>query len=330
MRIAFFAKRKRRTRTTRSIAAALRRAGHELLWVNERGRRRLVGQAVASAWSVRQVSRFRPDVVLVHSNDISLAALDALAVRYRTALFTPDCWQLPLGGTALERARRVEILLTVARGQIPAFEAAGVRRAAYLAEACDPSLHYPVDSAGAEWSSEVAFIGRANAGAEAYAARSELVRAVHARFETKLYGSGWAALGLRAAREDVGPEHYRRICRGAAIVLGRDWTTSCAWYFSNRTWFTLGCGGFLLTNHVPGLEEIFTNHRELVWYRSEAECLELIERYRARPEERRRIAAAGRAFVLAHRTPEHFARDLTALLDGKPAAFPPARAEHLA
>ena len=129
---------------------------------------------------------------------------------------------------------------------------------------------------------------------------------------------------IRAMREL--PEDYRQVCRGARIVLGRDWNDSCEWYFSNRTWFTLGCGGFLLSNYVPGLEQIFENHRELVWYRSAQECFELIEHYLARPEERRRIAEAGRAFALAHRTYDHFARDLIDLVEGKPPAFPPLRA----
>jgi hypothetical protein len=54
-------------------------------------------------------------------------------------------------------------------------------------------------------------------------------------------------------------------------------------------------------------------------------CFELIEHYLARPEERRRIAEAGRAFALAHRTYDHFARDLVDLVEGKPPAFPPPR-----
>jgi spore maturation protein CgeB len=106
------------------------------------------------------------------------------------------------------------------------------------------------------------------------------------------------------------------------VVIGRDWRVDCSWYFSNRTWFTLGCGGFLVTNYAPRLEEIFENHRHLVWYRSDGECLELIEHYLARPDERRRIAEAGRAYALAHRTYDHFARDLVDLFEGRPPAFP--------
>jgi len=326
VRIAFFAKRKRRTRTTFSIAAALRRGGHTVICLNERRRRDLLGAAGARALCVAQVSRFRPDLVLIHANDIDPRTLEALAPRFRTALFTPDCWPAPLGGPALELARRVDLLLTVARGQVPEFEAAGVKRAAWLAEAIDPSEHHPVPPPGPDWESDVAFIGKANAGLPAYAERAQLVLEVCARFETRLYGSGWEAFGLAPHRAEIGPDGYRKVCQGARIVLGRDWTTACAGYFSNRTWFTLGCGGFLLTNYVPGLEEIFENHRELVWYRSNDECLELVAHYLARPDERRRIAEAGRGFALAHRTSDHFARDLVALAEGRAPAFPPARA----
>jgi hypothetical protein len=325
VRIAFFAKRKRRTRTTVSIAAALRRGRHRVVWVNERRRRDLVGAAAARRLCVAQVSRFRPDLVLIHGSDIDPRTLAALAPRFRTAMFTPDCWPLPLSGPALELARSVDLLLTVARGQVGEFEAAGVKRAAWLAEALDPAEHHPVPPPGPDWESDVAFIGKANPELPAYAERAQLVLEVCARFDTRLYGSGWEVHGLSPARAEIGPGGYRKVCAGTKIVLGRDWTTACAGYFSNRTWFTLGCGGFLLTNHVPGLEEIFENHRELVWYRSNQECLELIAHYLARPDERRRIAEAGRAFALAHRTSDHFARDLVALVEGRAPAFPPVR-----
>ena len=49
MRIAFFGKSKRHTRTTTYIARALEREGHQLWWVNERKRARLLGRRAAHA-----------------------------------------------------------------------------------------------------------------------------------------------------------------------------------------------------------------------------------------------------------------------------------------
>ncbi len=325
LRIAMFAKSKRRTRTTGSIAAALERAGHAVRVVHEGKRRRWLGRRLARAWTVAEVQRFAPDFVLVHAQDVSEATFAALAGDVPTVMFTPDCWPSPVEPEHLGLAARVDLLCTVARGQTAEFERAGVKRAAYLAEAHDPDVHFPVERADPAFASEVAFIGKYSRESPLHATRGALIPAVAARFDTKLYGAGWEELGLEPARGDVGPGEYRQICRAAGIVLGCDWRHDVRGYFSNRTWFTLGCRGFLLTNHAPGLEEIFGNHRELVWYRSVDECVELIEHYRTRPDERARIAAAGHAYALAHRTSDDLARDLVDLFRGREPRFPPRR-----
>jgi Glycosyl transferases group 1 len=322
MRIAFFAKSKRHTRTTTYIAQALAREGHRVWWVNERKRARLLGRQAAHALTLRGLARFRPELVLIHANDILDETFAAVAPGHRTALFTPDCWSLPLSRETLALARRVDLLLTVAPGQIPDFLEAGVRRAEFLAEACDPEAHHPVARPRARFVSDVAFIGKTDAGSPRAAARAALIAKVGRRYQTHVYGRGWEPLGIQPLRQDVYPREYREICSGAGIVLGRDWTTDCAGYTSNRTWFTLGCGGFLLTSYSPRLEALVADHRHLVFYRSDDECLELIGHYLARPEQRRRIAEAGRAFALAHRTYRDFTRDLIAHVEGKSPAFP--------
>lgn len=324
MRIAFFKKSKARTCTTRSIAKALRRAGHEILTINERKLRRFLGRPLSSAWAIRSVNRFEPDAVFIHGNDISLEVLDGITGNAKTVMFTPDCWPSPPSRPNLGIARRVDLLLTVARGQIPEFLRAGVRHVEYLAESCDPSLHYPISGARPLYHSDVAFIGKRAEGAGG-AHRTSLIQQMHARFDTALYGTGWETMGLPSRRKNAFPSHYREICRGSKIVLGSDWRHDCEWYFSNRTWFTLGCRGFLLTNYSPGLEDLFENHRELVWYRSPEEAVELAEHYLERPHERERIAQAGHDYVMANRTTDHLVRDLLDRIEGRPAAFPPRR-----
>ena len=325
MRIVLFVKSKRRTQTTRSIARALGRAGHTLRVVREGKRRRLVGRRLARLWTLADVRRFAPDLVFIHAQDVSRPLFDALSPRFPTVMFTPDCWPSPVTSEQLGLAARVDLLCTVAEGQVEEFERAGVKRAAYLAEAHDPELHHPVEEASPAFRSEVAFIGKYSPSSPLHATRGALIPPVAERFELTLYGQGWEELGLASGKGDVYPAQYREICRGADIVLGCDWRHDVRWYFSNRTWFTLGCRGFLITNYAPGLEEIFENHRHLVWYRSVEECLELITHYRERIDERARIAAEGHAFALAHRTYDHFARDLVDLFEGRPPAFPPGR-----
>ena len=54
-----------------------------------------------------------------------------------------------------------------------------------------------------------------------------------------------------------------------------------------------GCGGFLLSNAQPELEECFRDREEVVLFRSIDEAIELADYYLAHEEERERIAHAG-------------------------------------
>lgn len=321
--MAYFSKRKKRTGTPESIEQALRRAGHQVLAVHGTRRARGLLDRLTAPARLRTLRRFAPELVLIHNQDIQPEVFEALAGAARTVMWLDDCWPSPVRPEHLGLAARVDLLLTVAAGQIDEFEQVGVARAAWIAESHDPSVHHPVAEVPAEWRSDVAFIGRTSRAGVQHAKRRELLGAVAPRFDLALYGRGWEELGLAARRRDVFPEQYRLVCSGAKIVLGRDWRDDCARYCSNRTWLTLGCGGFLLTNHAPGFEELFENHGQLVWYRSTGECLELIEHYLARPDERRRIAEAGRGYALEHRTVDHFVADVFARLEGQVPAFPP-------
>ena len=326
MRVAYFSKRKRRTGTPAAIERALRRAGHEVLAVHGGRRARWLGGRLSARVTRRALRRFGAELVIIHNQDIQVEAFEAVGGGARTVMFLDDCWPSPVRPEQLGLAARVDLLLTVAEGQIDEFERAGVRNAAWIAESHDPAVHHPVSEAGPEWRSDVAFIGRVSRSDPHDALRRELIGAVAPRFDLALYGRGWAELGLEPRRRNVFPEQYRLVCAGAGIVLGRDWRDDCARYCSNRTWLTLGCGGFLLTNYAPGFEDLFTNHGHLVWYRSTGECLELIEHYLARPEERRRIAETGQRYAREHRTVDHFVRDLMDRVAGRPPAFPPAGA----
>jgi hypothetical protein len=317
MRIALFAKSKARTQTPRSMARAFARAGHTVRVFKEAKRRQWVGRTLARLWTLDSVRRFSPDLVYIYAEDISEPVFAALSGRVPTVMFTADLWPSPVLPEHLGLAARVDLFCTCARGQVAEFERAGVKRAAYLTDAHDPELYQPAPRANPAYASEVAFIGRYNThDPSLYATRAELIAQIAQRFDLRIYGSGWQQLGLSSMRDEVFAEQYCEICGSAGIVIGCDgFQHVCEGYFSNRTWLTLGCRGFLLTNYVPGLEEFFENHGQLVWYRSVGECLELIEHYRSRPDERARIAAAGHAFARERHTYDDFARDLIGLVE---------------
>ena len=164
-------------------------------------------------------------------------------------------------------------------------------------EACDRDNNRPIATRRRRWVSDVAFIGK-----PVQENRIEMMRAVDQRFNLKIWGGRWDGFGLRCHKKNVYPREYGKICYASKIMLGCDQSHDLDSYFSNRTWLTLGFGGFLLTNYVPGLEKILTKGKHLEWYHRIEECLELIDYYLQHESERQHIARAGCEHVHAHHT----------------------------
>ncbi|HPO08046.1 MAG TPA: glycosyltransferase [bacterium] len=67
-----------------------------------------------------------------------------------------------------------------------------------------------------------------------------------------------------------------------------------------RVFDVLACGGFLITEYRPSLEECFQDGVELRWFRTKEELAELVAYYREHPDEREEIARRGQEKALAH------------------------------
>ncbi len=76
-------------------------------------------------------------------------------------------------------------------------------------------------------------------------------------------------------------------------------------YTSNRLYNILSSKGFCLTMWFPGIEEMFENHKHLVWFRTPEEAVELATFYLARPEDRMKIQEAGYQEYLEKHTAAH-------------------------
>jgi spore maturation protein CgeB len=71
-----------------------------------------------------------------------------------------------------------------------------------------------------------------------------------------------------------------------------------------RLFEAAGAGSFQLVDDRPGVREWFTPGEHLVIYNSLDDLRDKVTYYLAHPDERERIAAAGRAHALAHHTYE--------------------------
>jgi hypothetical protein len=271
-------------------------------------------RAAAGEALLEKVRDERPDVVFgLGLEGIEPEILAELRRRgTRLVHWYVDCYRTSVPAWLPPRLEHVDLFLTTAKGMVPLYRAAtptpvewllqGVYLPAYPALTLSPE-------ARRVYGSDVAFAGsvlhppvrdRRLAGH-----RRRLLARLSRRHSVTVWGpqrrpGGPRALGIPRCRVVRWPAYHEelvRVCRAAGVVLGINTVNSVELYFSNRTFLTLAAGGFHLTHYVPGLETLFENHRHLVWFESDDECLDLCRHYLARPAARRRIAAAGRMWV---------------------------------
>jgi len=62
-------------------------------------------------------------------------------------------------------------------------------------------------------------------------------------------------------------------------------------YTSNRLYNILSAGGFCVTNYFPGIEDLFINHKHLVWYEDEDELMDILNHYYYKDRQERNVIA---------------------------------------
>jgi hypothetical protein len=301
-----------RHKTEASIARAIRALGHACRLVNAVGWMRHTGSIGGRA--VRYLTdSFEPDFVLLtrHAIQVGESTLQAL-LQGRTGAF----WYFDLQprSEALALGRLAGKMYTTSLSEVAPLRAAGVPWVGFLPQGVDPDADAPAPSARPEDRCDVSFVGSGQ-----YPHRYPVLRAVSAVARLQLRGPGWdqAPPDLPVAGGPVYGSRLAQVVKGAAISLGanahaeQDSARASA---SNRMWKVLGCGGFFLGRWVEDIEQFAKGGRHCAWYRSPADAGDQVRRYLGDPEERARIADAGRAHALRHHT---YARRLELLLAGR-------------
>jgi hypothetical protein len=302
-RIMVFGLSQRRTRKTAHIIRAFRDQGNETVWLNPAKIKRWKGDK-ANAYILERIKKFDPDIVFILSTHIPLPVLKEISgTRIRTVQYYHDGWRVELMPVMAQWGRLVDIFLSNAKGLHEQYRAVGIGNPVFITEGCDAYEHKKRRHILPIWESDVAFVGAARENE----LRISLIQKLNNICKVRIYGRFWKEFGMIPTLREVGPRGYGKVCSGAKIVLGIDAVSTIEGHWTNRLWMTLGCGGFHLTNYVPGMEEVFTNREHLVWYESEEECIDLVKEFLAKPKERQRIAEQGFRFVHEHHTFHHFA-----------------------
>lgn len=294
MRTVIIAKSKRHTLIYYYFKKAFETLGHQTIWIKYPKLKSYLGEKLATAITAKMLFALNPKLLFFHGRDLPYELLKRAKERMPAVMYYDDCLK-GTGGSldeVIKFGQQADIMYLTNRGEISKYREWGVN-AKFITGGCDPDAHRRVKTPGQFYQSDVAFIGKPNTPE-----RVECMREVAKHFALKLWGSGWDKFGLNAAAKNVYASEYRKICAGAKIILGWNIDSSVDLYFSNRTWYTLGCGGFLLTLSSPSLGELFGRGRELDWFESVEECCQKIEYYLNHDDKRRKIAKAG--YDLAH------------------------------
>lgn len=294
MKIMIFGKSKSRTRTNYYYKKSFAKLGHKVGWIKFNKLSSYLGERLSLKIAQKLTRWFKPDMLFIYFTDIPPEIMEEWACKIPTVILNEDCIQG--WGRMLDRlidfAQKASLMYLTDTGELSFYRDKGVN-AQFITGGCDPEAHRIVKAPSGYYRSDVAFIGKPNTPD-----RLEFVQEIARRFDLKLWGSGWKKHGLKTWKNNAYPSDYRQICAGARILLGWHIDATIEKYFSNRTWFTLGCGGFLLTQYSPKMEEIFQRGHHLDWFESLEECCEKIEYYLAHEEERKQVALNG--YKLAH------------------------------
>jgi len=162
----------------------------------------------------------------------------------------------------------------------------------------------------ADRTSRVLFLGNSRA-----VPRPAVMAAARAGLPLTLVGAGWHRFvdGGLVRRTSVPAEELPSWYRSADVVLNDHWDEMRHWgLVSNRVLEVLACGGLVVSDALPGLDDLTDG--AVPTYDDVDALAPLVRALLDDPERRAELAARGRAAVLAAHTWEHRAATLVGLV----------------
>ncbi len=307
-KILIFGKRKRSVQYAKYLFKALARKGFSVLWIYVKdewlsGVRGVFSRALYK----RILKKFSPDVVLFRSFPSKRFLVSSIdPSKSLRVIFYPVptvIKNLRDGSSKAEIARMFDYFFVNWKDSGELREL-GIN-SHFLMQGVDPEEHFPFDGYIPEFASDVSFVGKPY-----FEERIEFIKRVWESFDLKLYGGNWEAYGMKEIRRKVGPKEFSMISASSKVSLGHNIEPWRDHYFSNRIWLVLGCRGFCVTNYVSGMEDIFENHRHLVWFSDWDEFVSVLDFYLKNDASREKVVHEGYRFVIKNRTYDHVVDDM--------------------
>ncbi|SHO42565.1 glycosyltransferase family protein [Desulfopila aestuarii] len=94
-----------------------------------------------------------------------------------------------------------------------------------------------------------------------------------------------------------------------------------AGYTSNRLYNILSSGGFALVRHYPEIEQMFENHKHLVWFHEPDEAAELMQYYSNNTDKCKEIRESGRRLYFQKHSARERILNMSDIISGMESTF---------
>ncbi len=298
------------------LATGFRKLGHEIMILAGQNTLLKKNTAEQKATLEKAVAEFSPDLAVTEgaSPYINMAAISKV-LKDREVFHVYWAIEDPphFDWLSLPYARLCDFTFTTAAECIPKYRENGIK-ASLLLFACNPFFHRRV-SPNLRYSHDIALVA-SNYDCRYDEARYMVRSLVERNYDLKVWGLWWddpsRPVNLLDHPEKYGGilpyELLPEVYSSAKIVLGIHCDDTSKTQTSMRTFEVLGCGAFYLTQYTPAHENLFKYGKHLVWSKSAAETVKLVDYYLKNEEERQKIARQGQKKVYREHTYLHRAR----------------------
>lgn len=242
----------------------------------------------------KEAEKFKPDLVItLKGEQVFPETIRWIKkeLEVPTVLWFPDDPQ-HFEDTAIHIAPAYDYVFTNSIECVPRYKAIGVENVEYIPFGCDPEIHHTVNLSEKDFNrykSDICFVGAQ------YPNRINTLSSLK-NFNLQIWGPNWGEKHVpKELQQKWGGRPARlnemaKIYSASKIALNIPLTEN---HINMKLFEITGCGAFMITSRMSGLDQLFRIGKEVICYESGQELVELIEYYLDNPEEREEIAKRG-------------------------------------
>jgi hypothetical protein len=220
--------------------------------------------------------------------------------------WTGDVREEPKQGV-IEIGKVVDITLIVNTAQIEQYKKLGLKRVEFLQAGVKPCF-FPLPENKREvlrnkLQHDIVFCANNAKHFPGHVLRNEVSVKLNRLFGKRfaIYGRGWG--NCRSSSRGMLPyDEQQEVYNGSKIALSINNFNDVDMYFSARQLCAMASGTITISTYIPGLEKYFDNNKDLVWFKTADECVDLVKYYLEHEDEARQIGINGSKKVLENNT----------------------------